>query len=188
MFSKLARPKARSQTLMFSKNAVVCRRDGNNCLLFRYVIISLDLLSKNRITFLKKVCDSQRNHNFNNSLSFFLFLSFPFFSGIEGDIFGIHGWQFVTSHFSIQNNKCKFLFIDPNIVFQIKVIYSNVLRITLIKKKDVEYNIYFDSDLFLFSVNLSGNSQRLFCSQKTGVNLWNILIKDFWYKKNNLYV
>jgi len=35
IFSKLSRPKKRSQTLMFSKNAVVCQRDGSNCLLFR---------------------------------------------------------------------------------------------------------------------------------------------------------
>merc|ERR1719264_436378 len=35
IFSKLARPKKRASTLMFSRNAVVCQRDGTNCLLFR---------------------------------------------------------------------------------------------------------------------------------------------------------
>merc|ERR1719341_1904401 len=35
IFSKLSRPKKRAATLMFSKNAVVCQRDGTNCLLFR---------------------------------------------------------------------------------------------------------------------------------------------------------
>merc|ERR1719312_2356586 len=35
IFSKLSRPKKRASTLMFSKNAVVCQRDGTNCLLFR---------------------------------------------------------------------------------------------------------------------------------------------------------
>ena len=33
--SKLSRPKKRAATLMFSKNAVVCQRDGTNCLLVR---------------------------------------------------------------------------------------------------------------------------------------------------------
>lgn len=35
IFSKLSRPKKRAATLMFSKNAVICQRDGVNCLLFR---------------------------------------------------------------------------------------------------------------------------------------------------------
>jgi len=35
IFSKLSRPKKRASTLMFSRNAVVCQRDGTNCLLFR---------------------------------------------------------------------------------------------------------------------------------------------------------
>ena len=35
IFAKLSRPKKRAETLMFSKNAVICRRDGNMCLLFR---------------------------------------------------------------------------------------------------------------------------------------------------------
>ncbi|KAK2145982.1 hypothetical protein LSH36_642g03013 [Paralvinella palmiformis] len=35
VFAKLSRPKKRAETLMFSKNAVVCRRDGRLCLLFR---------------------------------------------------------------------------------------------------------------------------------------------------------
>jgi len=35
IFSKLSRPKKRASTLMFSRNAVVCARDGTNCLLFR---------------------------------------------------------------------------------------------------------------------------------------------------------
>ena len=35
VFAKLSRPKKRAETLMFSKNAVVCRRDGQLCLLLR---------------------------------------------------------------------------------------------------------------------------------------------------------
>lgn len=35
VFAKMARPKQRSQTLMFSKFAVVCMRDGMLCLMFR---------------------------------------------------------------------------------------------------------------------------------------------------------
>lgn len=35
VFAKLSRPKKRAETLMFSKNAVVCKRDGEMCLLFR---------------------------------------------------------------------------------------------------------------------------------------------------------
>ena len=35
VFAKLSRPKKRAETLMFSKHAVVCRRDGRMCLLFR---------------------------------------------------------------------------------------------------------------------------------------------------------
>ena len=35
VFAKLSRPKKRAETLMFSKNAVVCKRDGHMCLLFR---------------------------------------------------------------------------------------------------------------------------------------------------------
>ncbi|XP_013401886.1 G protein-activated inward rectifier potassium channel 3-like [Lingula anatina] len=35
VFAKLARPKKRAETLMFSKNAVICKRDGQLCLLFR---------------------------------------------------------------------------------------------------------------------------------------------------------
>ena len=34
-FSKMSRPKKRASTLMFSRNAVICQRDGTNCLLFR---------------------------------------------------------------------------------------------------------------------------------------------------------
>lgn len=35
VFAKLQRPKKRAQTLMFSKHAVICQRDGQLCLLFR---------------------------------------------------------------------------------------------------------------------------------------------------------
>lgn len=35
IFAKLSRPKRRRQTIMFSKNAVICQRDGDLCLLFR---------------------------------------------------------------------------------------------------------------------------------------------------------
>ena len=35
IFAKLSRPKKRSNTIMFSKNAVICKRDGELCLLFR---------------------------------------------------------------------------------------------------------------------------------------------------------
>ena len=35
IFAKLSRPKNRSSTIRFSKNAVVCQRDGRFCLLFR---------------------------------------------------------------------------------------------------------------------------------------------------------
>ena len=35
VFAKLTRPKKRAETLMFSKNAVVCQRDGYLCLCFR---------------------------------------------------------------------------------------------------------------------------------------------------------
>ncbi|XP_025201239.1 G protein-activated inward rectifier potassium channel 3-like isoform X1 [Melanaphis sacchari] len=35
VFSKMSRPKQRSQTIMFSKNAVICRRDGQLCFMFR---------------------------------------------------------------------------------------------------------------------------------------------------------
>lgn len=35
VFAKLARPKKRAETIMFSKNAVICMRDGRLCLLFR---------------------------------------------------------------------------------------------------------------------------------------------------------
>lgn len=35
VFTKMARPKQRSQTLMFSRNAVICQRDGQLCFMFR---------------------------------------------------------------------------------------------------------------------------------------------------------
>lgn len=35
VFTKLARPKKRAQTLMFSRNAVICQQDGRLCLQFR---------------------------------------------------------------------------------------------------------------------------------------------------------
>ncbi|XP_050542567.1 G protein-activated inward rectifier potassium channel 3-like [Daktulosphaira vitifoliae] len=35
VFAKMIRPKQRSQTLMFSRNAVICQRDGNLCFMFR---------------------------------------------------------------------------------------------------------------------------------------------------------
>ncbi|GLH06104.1 ATP-sensitive inward rectifier potassium, partial [Gryllus bimaculatus] len=35
VFAKLSRPKKRTQTLLFSRNAVVCLRDGSLCLMFR---------------------------------------------------------------------------------------------------------------------------------------------------------
>jgi potassium inwardly-rectifying channel subfamily J len=35
VFAKLSRPKKRAQTLLFSKSALVCERDGELCLLFR---------------------------------------------------------------------------------------------------------------------------------------------------------
>ncbi|RWS28967.1 Inward rectifier K+ channel-like protein [Leptotrombidium deliense] len=35
VFAKLSRPQKRSQTLLFSRNAVVCLRDGKLCLMFR---------------------------------------------------------------------------------------------------------------------------------------------------------
>lgn len=35
VFAKLSRPKKRSQTLMFSRNACICMRDGKMCLMFR---------------------------------------------------------------------------------------------------------------------------------------------------------
>jgi potassium inwardly-rectifying channel subfamily J len=35
VFAKMTRPKHRTQTLLFSKNAVLCQRDGELCLMFR---------------------------------------------------------------------------------------------------------------------------------------------------------
>lgn len=35
VFAKLSRPKKRAETLMFSKNACICKQDGEMCLLFR---------------------------------------------------------------------------------------------------------------------------------------------------------
>ncbi|XP_065353716.1 ATP-sensitive inward rectifier potassium channel 12-like isoform X1 [Cloeon dipterum] len=35
VFAKLSRPKKRTQTLLFSRNAVICQRDGQLCLIFR---------------------------------------------------------------------------------------------------------------------------------------------------------
>lgn len=35
VFAKLSRPKKRTQTLLFSRNAVICHRDGVPCLMFR---------------------------------------------------------------------------------------------------------------------------------------------------------
>lgn len=35
VFAKMTRPKLRTQTLQFSKNAVICQRDGCLCLMFR---------------------------------------------------------------------------------------------------------------------------------------------------------
>ena len=35
VFAKLAKPKHRSETVMFSKNAVICKRDDEYCLVFR---------------------------------------------------------------------------------------------------------------------------------------------------------
>ncbi|VEN39573.1 unnamed protein product, partial [Callosobruchus maculatus] len=35
VFAKMTRPKLRTQTLQFSRNAVVCQRDGHLCLMFR---------------------------------------------------------------------------------------------------------------------------------------------------------
>lgn len=35
VFSKISRPKKRTQTLMFSKYAVICQRDGQLCLMLR---------------------------------------------------------------------------------------------------------------------------------------------------------
>ena len=35
VFAKLSRPKKRAETLMFSKNACICKQDGDMCLLFR---------------------------------------------------------------------------------------------------------------------------------------------------------
>ena len=34
-FAKMSRPKKRAQTLLFTKNAVICKRDGKLCLIFR---------------------------------------------------------------------------------------------------------------------------------------------------------
>lgn len=35
VFAKMARPKQRKQTILFSRNCVICQRDGQLCLLFR---------------------------------------------------------------------------------------------------------------------------------------------------------
>jgi hypothetical protein len=35
VFAKLSRPKKRTQTLLFSRNAVICQRDDQPCLMFR---------------------------------------------------------------------------------------------------------------------------------------------------------
>ena len=35
VFAKLSRPKKRAETLLFSKQAVVCKRDGQLCHMFR---------------------------------------------------------------------------------------------------------------------------------------------------------
>lgn len=35
VFAKMTRPKLRTQTLLFSRQAVICQRDGNLCLMFR---------------------------------------------------------------------------------------------------------------------------------------------------------
>lgn len=35
IFTKLSRPKKRSETILFSKHGVICQRDGELCLMFR---------------------------------------------------------------------------------------------------------------------------------------------------------
>lgn len=35
VFAKMTRPRQRTQTLLFSRNSVVCQRDGHLCLMFR---------------------------------------------------------------------------------------------------------------------------------------------------------
>lgn len=35
VFAKLSRPKKRAETLLFSKTALICKRDGQMCLVFR---------------------------------------------------------------------------------------------------------------------------------------------------------
>lgn len=44
VFAKLSRPQKRSQTLMFSRYANVCQRDGKLCIMFRVGTIELPLL------------------------------------------------------------------------------------------------------------------------------------------------
>ena len=43
-FSKLARPKNRAKTVQFSKQAVICERDGELCLIVRAVNLRASLL------------------------------------------------------------------------------------------------------------------------------------------------
>ena len=59
IFAKLSRPKRRAQTIMFSKMAVICQRDGIYCLLFRvadmrksYIVDTMTraIMVKNRLT------------------------------------------------------------------------------------------------------------------------------------------
>jgi potassium inwardly-rectifying channel subfamily J, other len=62
VFAKLSRPKKRAETLLFSKNAVICRRDGQLCLLFRVGdmrkshIVEVDLFLVLFIFFFLSIC------------------------------------------------------------------------------------------------------------------------------------
>ena len=45
MFVKISQPKKRTETIVFSKNAVICTRDGKLTFMFRYINFTKEIIS-----------------------------------------------------------------------------------------------------------------------------------------------
>ena len=118
IFAKLARPKRRADTMMFSKQAVICQRDGDYCLLFRvadmrrssYIVNTTirAVLVQNRITKegeLLPLGQVPLEVQAENAVDYYIFLPWPttIIHKINSDspLYDLSAEQLVTARFEI---------------------------------------------------------------------------------------
>lgn len=127
VFAKMTRPKLRTQTLQFSKNAVICERDGQLCLMFRVGdmrkshIIAANIRAQ--LIRIKKTKEGEILSNFQTELEVHA-------DGCDGNLFFI--WPMTIVHHIDENSPLYYLSASNilNDKFEIVVILEGTIEST----------------------------------------------------------